>query len=89
MSKLQLNREYGRKGSQKKSSWKKTEIDSFEKLKEVLKRKLELFIIDPDAPFVLKADASDKAIGAVLEQDRIIPLDTTPQRVPVGFFSGK
>ena len=67
----------------------KVEIESFEKLKERLLGKLELFIIDPDAPFILRADASDKAIGAVLEQDRVVAPNTTPQRVPVGFFSRK
>ena len=50
--------------------------------------RLELFRVDPDQPFILRADASDRAIGAVLEQDR----ETAPGKVevvPVGFFSRK
>ena len=89
MSKLQLNRQDGKKGSQKNLVWRKNEIESFEQLKKVLAEKLELFIVNPDAPFVLRADASDKAIGAVLEQDRMISPNNTPQRVPVGLFSRK
>ena len=89
MSKLQLNRIDGKKGSQKKLVWRKTEIEAFEKLKEVLASNLELFRIDPDSPFILRTDASDRAIGAVLEQDRVLVPGEPPKRVPVGFFSRK
>ena len=47
-----------------------------------------LFQADPDKPFILRADASDRAIGAFLEQKRegaLTPLGT----VPVAFFSRK
>ena len=37
-------------------------------LKEALVSGLSLQAVNPDAPFVLRVDASDKAIGAVLEQ---------------------
>ena len=43
---------------------------------------------DPDHPFVLRADASDRAIGAVLEQVRQGAPGPTG-RVPVAFFSRK
>ena len=89
MSKLQLNRQDGKKGSQKRLSWRKQDIECFENLKKMLAAQLELFIVDPDAPFILRADASDKAIGAVLEQDRVLKPDGPLQRVPVGFFSRK
>ena len=89
MSKLQLNRVDGKKGSQKPIEWRKNEIEAFEKLKQVLTERLELFRIDPDAPFILRTDASDRAIGAVMEQERIVPPSTVPQKVPVGFFSRK
>ena len=36
--------------------------------KEALSRELSLQTVNPDLPFVLRADASGKAIGAVLEQ---------------------
>jgi hypothetical protein len=49
-------------------------------------QKMELFRADPDKPFILRADVSDKAIGAVLEQKH--PEGTVPYgTVPVGFFS--
>ena len=56
-------------------------------MKKVLTSNLELFRIDPDAPFILRTDASDRAIGAVLEQERMIQGEL--QKVPVGFFSRK
>ena len=37
----------------------------------------------------MRTDASDRAIGAVLEQDRILVPGSPPKRVPVGFFSRK
>ena len=89
MGKLQLSREDGKKGSQKRLTWRKCEIESFEELKKRLAQSLELFIVDPDSPFVLWADASDKAIGAVLEQDRVLQPGGPIQRVPVGFSSRK
>ena len=87
MSKLQLNRVDGKKGSQKRLSWRKHEIESFEKLKKVLAESLELFRIDPDSPFILRTDASDKAIGAVLEQERKVSHKNVLRKVPVGFFA--
>ena len=89
MSKLQLNRQDGKKGSQKKLVWRKSEIKSFEELKRVLAGRLELFRIDPDAPFILRADASDRAIGAVLEQERVVPPKTSPTRLSFGFLRRK
>jgi hypothetical protein len=88
MAKLQLNRIDGRKGSTKPIVWKESDKESFRNLKEVMAGKLELFRVDPDKPFVLRADASDKAIGAVLEQSR----EVTPGHtsfVPVCFLSRK
>ena len=46
--------------------------------------KLELELIDPDAPFILRCDASEYAVGAALEQ----PTSNGGTR-PVGFFSRK
>ena len=57
MAKLQLNREDGRKGSTKPIIWKGSDKAAFEKLKAELSKQLELFTVDPDKPFILRADA--------------------------------
>ena len=88
MSKLQLNRVDGKKGSTKALVWKNCEKEAFEKLKAALAQNLELYRVDPDKPFIMKTDASDKAIGAVLEQQREVAPGRT-QSVPVAFFSRK
>ncbi len=85
-TKLCVNREDGKKGSRKQVSWKDRDVRVFEEMKRAVTGKLELFRLDPDKPFLLRADASDRAIGAVLEQTHeqgIGPFGT----VPVGFFS--
>ena len=87
-SKLQLNRVDGKKGSRMVLKWQNKEIEAFEALKTLLAQRLELFWVNPDQPFVLKTDASGKAVGAVLEQER----EVEPGKkvwVPVGFFSRK
>ena len=88
MAKLQVNRVDGRKGSTKPIVWKETEKEAFHKLKGELAKHLELFRVKPDEPFVMRTDASDKAIGAVLEQHREVDLGDV-KLVPVGFFSRK
>ena len=87
-SKLSVNREDGKKGSTKRVTWKDDEIRAFQRLKEALVEELVLFQADPDKPFILRADASDRAIGAVLEQKREGAL-TPHGTVPVAFFSRK
>ena len=52
------------------------------KLKEGLFGQLRLFLVDPDKRFMLRTDASDYAVGAVLEQVRC---DGT--HVPLAFLS--
>ena len=64
-------------------TWSEKDLQSFERLKAALTGELELFQIDPDQPYVLRTDASDWAIGAVLEQER------EGRMVPVGFYSRK
>ena len=83
MTKQQLNRTDGKKGSQKAIEWTPDDVIAFEKLKATLAESLELFRVDPDQPFVLHTDASDWAVGAVLQQQR------EGRLVPVGFFSRK
>ncbi len=70
MKKLQVGREEGKKGSLKAVVWDDAGRLAFEKLKMALKEGLEVFQIEPDQPFILRTDASDFALGAVLEQQR-------------------
>ena len=59
-----------RKGSGKKLVWTSEAEDAFSRLKERLLGQLGPFLVDPDKGFVLQTDASDYAVGAVLEQVR-------------------
>ena len=52
-----------------------------------MSQSLELFQLAPDSPFVMHCDASDKAIGAVLERHRVIEGET--KLVPEAFFCRK
>ena len=79
---LQVGKFDGRKGSKKKLAWTREAEDAFNSLKERLLGQLGLFLVDPDKGFVLRTDASDYALGAVLEQVRD---DGT--HVPVAFWS--
>ena len=79
---LQVGKFDGRKGSKKKLAWTPEAEDAFSRLKERLMGQLGLFLVDPDKGFVLRTDASDYAVGAVLEQVRD---DET--HVPVAFWS--
>ena len=45
-----------------------SDLEAFQKLKAALLSGLSLQAVNPDAPFVLRVDASQRAIGAVLEQ---------------------
>ena len=60
----------GRRGSKKKLAWTPEAEDVFSCLKEQLLGELGLFLVDPDKGIVLRTDASDYAVGAVLEQVR-------------------
>ena len=71
-----------RKGGKKKLAWTPEAEDAFNRLKERLLGQLGLFLVDLDKGFVLRTDASDYAVGAVLEQVRD---DGT--HVPVAFWS--
>ena len=82
-SKLQLNREDGKKGSKKVLKWTPEEVEAFNALKNSLVENLELYQVQPDKPFVMKVDASRYACDAVLEQERDGKLK------PVGFFIRK
>ena len=79
---LQVGRCDGRKGSKKKLAWTTEAKEAFETLKRTLLGKLGLFLINLDKGFVLRTDASDYALGALLEQVR-----EDGSHVPVAFWS--
>ena len=79
---LQVGKFDGRKRSKKKVAWTPEVEDAFSRLKARLLGQLGLFLVDPDKGFVLRTDASDYAVGAVLEQIR-----DDGSHVPVEFWS--
>ena len=79
---LQVGKFDGRKGSKKKLAWTPEAEDAFSCLKERLLGQLGLFLVDPDKGFVLRTDASDYAVGAVLEH-----VEDDGSHVPVAFWS--
>ena len=66
--KLKVPKDDAKAGSKAKVHWSAEDIKAFERLKGALVEGLELFHLDTSKPFVLRTDASDYAIGAVLEQ---------------------
>ena len=67
---LQVGKFDGRKGSKKKLAWTRKAEEAFETVKRTLLGKLGLFLITTDKGFVLRTDASDYALEAVLEKVR-------------------
>lgn len=67
MEKLKVPREDGRKGSKKKIEWSTDDVVAFEQLKAALCDGLQLVLqhLNPDRPFILRTDVSDRSIGAV------------------------
>ena len=82
MTMLKGNREETKKGSKKALVWNEESDRAFEWMKQALLSAVGLHLVDPDRGFVLRTDASDYAVGAVLEQ----VLDDG-RRVPVAFWS--
>ena len=79
---LKGNREETKKGSKKALVWNEESDRAFEGMKQALLSAVGLHLVDPDRGFVLRTDASDYAVGAVLEQ----VLDDG-RHVPVAFWS--
>ena len=49
-------------------TWDEEDQQAFEELREKLCSGLQLQIVNPDKPFILRVDASQFAVGGVLEQ---------------------
>ena len=70
-----------RKNDKRKIIYDDEKIEAFEKCKDAIKNACTLAHPDPDAEIILHTDASDKAIGAALQQN------TNEGLQPIGFFS--
>ena len=79
---LKGNREETKNLSKKALAWNDESDRAFEGMKQALLSAVGLHLVDPDRGFVLRTDASDYAVGAVLEQ----VLDDG-RHVPVAFWS--
>ena len=79
---LKSNRDETKKGSKKPIIWDDETNDAFEAMKCALLDKLKPWLINPDKGFVLHTDASDYAVGAVLQQ-----VEDDGTQVPVAFWS--
>ena len=65
---LKGNREETKKGSKKALVWTAESDRAFKGMKQALLSAVGLHLVDPDRGFVLRTDASDYVVGAVLEQ---------------------
>ena len=65
---LKSNREETKKGSKKALVWNEESDCAFEEMKQALLSAVGLHLAAPDRGFVLRTNASDYAVGAVLEQ---------------------
>ena len=79
---LKGKREETKKGSKKALVWNEESHRAVEGMKQALLSAVGLHLVDPDRGFVLRTDASEYAVGAVLEQ----VLDDGRQ-VPGAFWS--
>ena len=93
--KLKVPRELGKRGSKVPITWTDADQKAFEEIKEKLCSGLSLTRVDPDRPYILRTDASNFAIGAVLEQfpdEKRLPTGEqllAGKTVPVAFLSRK
>ena len=65
---LKVDKEAGRKGSKVPVQLGAEQLQAFADVKKALLRGLKLQVVNPDHLYVLRVDASGKAVGAVLEQ---------------------
>jgi hypothetical protein len=83
MEKLKVKGARAKAGSNLPLTWSPEDIVAFNNLKKALMLGLSLHQLTPDLPFHMRTDASDTAIGAVLEQTK------KEHWVPICFFSRK
>ena len=79
---LKGNRQETKKGFKKALVWDAESDRAFEGMKQALLSAVGLHLVDPDRRFILRIEASDYAVGAMLEQ----VLDDG-RHVPVAFWS--
>ena len=96
MELLKVEKKIGKKGSQVQIKFGEKERKAFQEIRDRLTSNLELYSVNPDRPFILRVDASGKAVGAALEQFLEGPferptLENLEKRktVPVAFCSRK
>ena len=98
MEKLKVNKQDGKKGSRVRVNFGADEHAAFQAIKERLAAGLRLQTVNPDQPYILRVDASGRAVGAALEQftepwtSREMPSLhdlTTRKTMPVAFCSRK
>ena len=70
--------------SSKEFVWNEVHNQSFNKIKEALTNCVKLAFVEPNTKLTLRTDASDAAVGAVLEQT-----NNNNKTQPIGFFSKK
>jgi hypothetical protein len=71
-----------------KRTWTEDYVKAFERMKESLVNSIALFFPDYLLPWILRVDASDVAVGAVLFQCRTLD-DSKEVYEPIGFASKK
>ena len=82
---LKVGKQEGKKGRRVKVNWQQVHQQSFDDLKKAALNIRALNLYKPDAPFYLRCDASDWAVGCTLEQ-----YDPMAQKnFPVAFWSKK
>jgi len=68
MDLLKVDKVEGKKGSKKPATFTEQHRQAFRTVRDTLLSELLLHTVKPDRPYVLRVDASDRAIGAALEQ---------------------
>ncbi len=66
--KLKVPRSLGKKGSKHPIFFSESEIADFEEIKKRFCQGVKLSIPDPSKPFIIRTDASHRAVGGVIEQ---------------------